>query len=458
MRSSLFWKILLAFGVVILIGIGGALLLAGRITAVEFRRYARGREGARWEERAAELADYYAAYGSWEGVEAVLWRGHGQGRSAGGGAPARLADAQGRIAAGQSEADIGQVAGDSELEAGFPVVVDGEWVGTLLPPGGWELTAEQEAFLGRVRLALAVSGGMALMVALVLGALLMRNITRPLAQLAAASQSIAAGDLATRVPVRSWDEIGQLAVAFNQMAAGLACAEEARRQQAADIAHELRTPLTVIQGHLEALADGILPADEENLIPVLDQARLLARLVEDLRTLSLAEAGRLELNLAPADVGDWAAGTVSGFQAVAAERGITLDLMVADDLPDARMDAERMAQVLGNLLDNALRHTSQGGRVTVHVARHDGQVAVTVTDSGPGVPPEHLSRLFERFWRGDSSRSRRTGGSGLGLAIARRIVEAHGGRIWAQNVAEGGLRVGFSLLAVPTPPPGAARW
>jgi two-component system sensor histidine kinase BaeS len=445
MRGSLFWKLMAAFAVVILIGIGGALLLAGRTTEVEFRRYAHGDDVGRWEEVAADLADYYAVRGGWDGVEAVLPGGRGRGRGAGGGPSLRLADAQDRIVAGQAGAPVGETATAEELRDGLPVVVDGQRVGTLLLPGGEWLTVEQEAFLGRVQLALAVSGGGALVVALVLGALLVRGITRPLRQLSTASRSIAAGDLNTRVSVRSSDEIGQLAAAFNHMATDLARAEEARRQQVADIAHELRTPLTVIQGHLEALVDGIFLADAENLDPALEQARLLARLVEDLRTLSMAEARQLALNPVPTELGDWVSGVVAGFRALAADREITLGLEIGDDLPLVGIDAGRMAQVLGNLLDNALRHTPEGGQVAVKAARGDGGVVVSVTDTGPGVPPDHLPHLFDRFWRGDPSRSRRTGGSGLGLAIARRIVEAHGGRIWAELVAEGGLRVRFRL-------------
>ncbi|MCK4314661.1 MAG: HAMP domain-containing protein [Anaerolineae bacterium] len=446
MRGSLFWKLMAAFAVVILVGIGGALLLAGRTTEAEFRRYTRGSDDTgRWEETAADLAGYYAAHTGWDGVEALLRRGYGLGRAGGGGPSLRLADADGRIVADQSGAGEGEMASAGELEAGLPILVDGRRVGTLLRSGGEWLTVEQQACLERMRDTLVISGGAALVVALVLGALLVRPITRPLRQLADASRAVAAGDLSARVSVRSHDEVGQLAAAFNQMTADLSRAEEARRQQTADIAHELRTPLTVIQGHLEALADGIFPAEPEHLDPVLEQARLLARLVEDLRTLSLADAGRLALAPVPTDVGVWVAGVVAGFRPVAADREITLELDVADGLPSVRMDPVRLAQVLGNLLDNGLRHTPAGERVAVSVARQNDTLVVSVIDSGPGVPPEHLRHLFERFWRGDSSRSRRTGGSGLGLAIAQQIVEAHGGRIEAENGPAGGLRVSFSL-------------
>jgi signal transduction histidine kinase len=443
MHGSLFWKLMVAFAVVILVGIGGALLVAGRVAEAEFRRYA-GSEN-RWEDTVADLADYYAANGSWGGVEVVLFPGQGRGRGQSSGPPVRLVDADGLIVASRSESDVGQEPSAGELRAGLPILVDGEQVGTLLPPAGGELTEEQETFLHRLVVAFTISGGVALLVALVLGALLVRGITRPLAHLTAASRAVAAGDLDARVSVHSRDEVGQLASAFNQMAADLARAEEARRQQTADIAHELRTPLTVIQGQLEALSDGIFPADAENLEPLLGQTRLLNRLVEDLRTLSLADAGQLTLSLVAVDIGEWIRGVVTGFRAVAAERGVMLTFEIGDGLPEVRADPGRMAQVVGNVLDNALRHTPEGGQITVGVARQGGDVVVSVADTGPGVPQEHLSHLFERFWRGEPSRSRRTGGSGLGLAIAQRIVEAHGGRIWAENVPTGGLRVGFSL-------------
>ncbi len=455
MRGSLFWKLVAAFGVVILVGVGGALLLAGLTTEAEFRRYAHGSDATRWEETVTDLAAHYATHGSWDGVEAALpgGRGQGQGRGASSGPALRLADADGRILFSRPDSGngAGEMASEAELEAGWPILVDGRQVGVLLP-GGEGLTVEQQDFLTRTRRALVLSGGGALIVALVLGGLLARGITRPLGRLASASQAVAEGDLSVRVPVSSRDEIGRLSTAFNRMAADLERAEEARRQQAADIAHELRTPLTVVQGHLEAFADGIFPADPEHLDPALEQARLLGRLVEDLRTLSLADAGRLSLNPALIDVREWVKRTVAGFQSVAAERGVELVVEgnAALEAPRVEMDAGRMAQVLGNLLDNGLRHTPSGGRIAVALERKRDAVIISVTDGGPGMPTEHLPHLFERFWRGDPSRSRRTGGSGLGLAIARRIVEAHGGHMWAENAPPGGLQVSFSLPADPS--------
>jgi signal transduction histidine kinase len=446
MRSSLFWKLTGAFAIAILIGLGGALLVTGYSTTAAFEQYAHG-AGLAQEGTISHLVGYYTEYGTWEGVEAALQqgRGRGQGQGGGPGPTVRLADANGTILIDPDEGKIGQRASGTELRNGTPITVAGERVGTLLVPTNPALDANQEAFLSQMRNLLFLSGGAALVVALILGAVLVRGVTRPLNQLTAASRAIAAGQLETRVEVRSEDEVGQLATAFNQMAADLARAEENRRQQTADIAHELRTPLTIIQGHLEAFADGIFPADDEHLEPVMEQTQLLARLVQDLRTLSLAEAGQLTLHLAPTDPADWAARIVGGFKAAAVDRKINLALSAPGDLPDIAMDSERVAQALGNLIDNALRHTVPGGAVIVDIARQENQIQFSVRDTGPGVPPEQLPYLFKRFWRGDPSRSRYTGGSGLGLAIAQRIVEMHNGRIWATNAPEGGLEVGFAL-------------
>ena len=207
MRGSLFWKLMAAFAVVILVGIGGALLLAGRTTEAEFRRYTRGSDDTgRWEETAADLAGYYATHTGWDGVETLLRRWYGRGRAGGGGSPLRLADTDGRIVADQSGASMGEMASASELEAGLPILVDGRRVGTLLRPGGEWLTVEQQTFLERMRDTLIISGGAALVVALVLGALLVRPITRPLRQLADASRAVAAGDLSALVFEDAQDE------------------------------------------------------------------------------------------------------------------------------------------------------------------------------------------------------------------------------------------------------------
>ena len=289
----------------------------------------------------------------------------------------------------------------------------------------------------------------ALMVALLIGGLLFRSIIAPLRGLTTASQAIADGDLSVRAPVRGRDEVAQLAVSFNRMAESLDRAEEARRNQTADIAHELRTPLTVLQGTLEAMLDGVYPTDRENIWASLAQVQMLNRMVEDLRLLALADAGQLQLQASTLDLERFLRETVEGYQAQARERGVALALETSPTLSPVLADRERLAQVVGNLLSNGLRYVPRGGHIAVRATGGRGEVAVSVADDGPGVPEEDLPHLFERFWRGDPARRRASGGSGLGLAIVRRIVEAHGGRTWAEPTPGGGLTITFTLPTVP---------
>jgi len=270
---------------------------------------------------------------------------------------------------------------------------------------------------------------------LIAAALLSRRLVAPLRQLTAAAEALAGGDLAQRVEVRTRDETGELAQAFNRMAGDLEAAEVQRKQMTADIAHELRNPLSVVRGNLEAMLDGVYPVDAEHLEPIYQETLLLQRLVEDLRLLSLADAGQLEPIRSDIDVQELLSGVAEGAQAIAQERGIALHVETSSEPLIVDGDGDRLRQVLGNLLSNALRYTPAGGAVTLG-ARQDGRaVQIAVADTGPGIPAEDLPRVFDRLYRGDAARSRAAGGSGLGLAIARALVEAHGGTIAVQSAA-----------------------
>ncbi|MDP8974537.1 MAG: HAMP domain-containing histidine kinase, partial [Actinomycetota bacterium] len=268
------------------------------------------------------------------------------------------------------------------------------------------------------------------------------------------------GDLDQRVPVRGRrDELRELAEAFNAMAEAVGRQELLRRRMAADIAHELRTPLAVIQANLEAMLDGIRPLSAEEVADVHRETQLLSRLVTDLRDLSLAETGQLPLRKELKDLTTLVRTSVARFSSWAEEKGVRLAVEIAEDLPQAEVDPDRVAQVLGNLLDNALRHTPPGGEVMVRLqpgAQRD-EVRVTVRDTGPGIPEEHLPNIFERFYRADRARTRTVGESGIGLAVVRQLIEAHGGRVWVESQPGKGATFNFVLPAAKPDTPATGR-
>lgn len=271
-----------------------------------------------------------------------------------------------------------------------------------------------------------------------------RRYAVPLDDLIAGAERVEGGDLTARVPERPWGppELRALGRAFNAMTARLETDERQRRRLLADITHELRTPLTVLQGRLEAMLDGIHPLDETNLEAALDETRVLGRLVEDLRTLALAEAGTLALHPEPTDLGVLAADAAGALEAAASERGVRIEASVADDVPLLAVDPIRIREVLVNLVGNALRYAPAGSAVRVTAAVADGgrRVRIAVADDGPGIPPELLPHVFDRFAKSAESR-----GSGLGLAIARQLVEAHGGTIGAVSSTGAGTTIAFEL-------------
>jgi len=458
MHLSLFWKIMAAFVIVLAVGVGGVTLIAERTTTSEFQHYMFG-GGSGPEQFVVPLADYYAQTGSWDGVQNLvssggMMGGRGMGRGGLGGAGGRfiVADTQGNIVADSTGVRGGQVTQD-QLARGVLITVNGKRVGTLLPIGGGlgqggVMGQAEQDFINRVNRAVIFAGLIAGVVALLLGFMVFRGITAPLDKLTTAADAVAAGDLSQRVEIHSGDEITRLGTAFNSMAANLQRSEQVRKEMTADISHELRTPLSVIQGNLEAVLDGVYPPDAEHIQPALDQAQLLARLVEDLRTLALAEAGQLTLDCQSIDAAELVKRVVASFGPKAAAKRVALTVDAPPSLPHIRADGQRIAQVLTNLLGNALRYTPQDGRVEVRLKTEKQSVIVAVGDTGPGIARDDLPRIFDRFYRADKSRARDAqdaGGSGLGLAIARSIVEAHGGHIWAESETSQGTTVVFTL-------------
>lgn len=325
---------------------------------------------------------------------------------------------------------IGDHVSPGELENGVEIEVDSQVVGTVLTTGEPpELTPREELFLERINQALLYAALAATLIALFLGLLMARTLTRPLRKLIVATQALAQGDLEQQVAVRSQDELGELAAAFNQMSAELARVNQARRQMSADIAHDLRTPLTVIKGYTEALRDGDLPPVPATFETIYQEAEHLSRLIEDLRTLSLMDSGKLTLNRQTIAPQELLMRTAAAHLPQAQQLGITLHVDAAADLPPTNVDPKRLAQVLGNLVSNALRYTLQGGRITLAAQQHADGVHLMVQDTGTGIAPADLPYIFDRFYRSDDARETNEGESGLGLAIAKSLVEAHGGTI-----------------------------
>ena len=303
----------------------------------------------------------------------------------------------------------------------------------------------EDAFLADMRQSLWISGGLVAAAALVLAVILARQITGPVRRLAAATTDIAGGKLDSRIENTGSDELGQLGQSFNSMAATLQRQEEERRSMLADIAHELRTPLSVLRGNLEAMLDGLLEPRHEQLSVLHEQSVALSRLIDDLRTLSLAAEGHLELHRQPTDVAELARRVVGEMEAGAKEREIALSVEAPEGLPRPALDSDRIGQVLRNLIDNALRYTPASGRVRVTVRPQAEGVTVTVSDTGAGIAREDLPHVFDRFYRADGSRTRATGGSGLGLAIVKQLVEAHGGEVRAESDPGRGSVFSFAL-------------
>jgi two-component system OmpR family sensor kinase/two-component system sensor histidine kinase BaeS len=272
---------------------------------------------------------------------------------------------------------------------------------------------------------------------LVMLAAMMRSFAFPLREIMDAAERVAGGDYTTRVRESGPPPIRSLAGAFNTMTARLGTSDAQRRQLMADVSHELRTPLTIMQGRLEGLLDGVYPRDETHLADVLEETRVLSRLVEDLRTLALSESGALNLQREATDLAILAHEVVRAFAAEAEAKEVTLRAETPADLPLIDVDPVRIREVLTNLVSNALRHTLTGGRVTIAISE---TMEIRVEDTGPGIPTEELERMFDRFYKGAESR-----GSGLGLTIARNLVEAHGGEIHATSELGKGTTVSFTL-------------
>jgi signal transduction histidine kinase len=455
---TLTFKLLLAFLVVAVTGVVLAALFARWVTYREFDRLVLNQAQDNF---VSEAVTFYEANGSWQGVRAFFGLRAPVGRlspPAGQAPPEQalpvqqppyvfaLIDTEGRVVLPAGPYRLGETVADDLLADGVPIEVDGQVVGTALATGDPPaLSVQEQRYLDRTNLASLYAALAAVLVALVLGIFLARTLTRPVRELTAATRAMAQGALKQQVPVRSQDELGALADSFNRMSADLARANEARRQMTADIAHDLRTPLSVIAGYTEGLRDGVLPPTPKTFETMHVEAEHLRRLIEDLRTLSLADAGELALMRQPTLPQELLDRTAAAHLPHARQRAVSLEVTAPHDLPPVQVDPERMTQVLGNLVSNALRYTPAQGRIILSAGRQNGEVLLMVRDTGAGITPESLPRIFDRFYRSDQARQVAEGESGLGLAIAKSLVELHGGRIWVESIPEQGTTFTIAL-------------
>lgn len=322
-----------------------------------------------------------------------------------------------------------------------------ETLGTLLvdPLNELELVPAQNDFVETVSWTLVLAAVLAGVAAITLTIILSRRILHPVAALTLAARTMETGDMTHRVKVHARGEIAELANAFNAMATTLERNEDLRRNMVSDIAHELRTPLTNIRGYLEALQDHVLEPDTETINLLHEEALILHRLIQDLQELALAEAGQLRIEQQQVQLVDTITQGVSALHPTANNKGVKLKTNLPNFLPPVLADERRVAQILRNLLNNAITHTSNGGTVSVDSQIMPHAIRINVRDTGEGISEAHLPFVFERFYRADPSRSRATGGAGLGLAIVRNLVEAQGGRVTVASVKGEGTRFSFTL-------------
>ena len=442
MIHSLQFRLLAAFTLVILITVGAAFLFINQSTRGEIQRFWERSEEARAARMDLELCRYYRVGTGWAGIQPVV-------KQMGGLAGRRLilvdrggivvADSQGELVGEWYRPEV----------PGRPVSpMGGEVLGTIYISA--ESSGRPDPFSPRplseaVGRFLLWGGLAAIAVAVLLTFLLSRRVLAPVRALAQTARRLGKGDFSQRVQFKDRGEVGELAQAFNSMATDLERAEQLKRNMVADIAHELRTPLSNIRGYLEALRDGVIKPDADTIRSLDEEASLLARLVDDLQELSLAETGDLKLVCRAEDMARLVRQTVAATEAQMSGKGLSVTINLSDKLPLVNIDPHRIGQVLRNLLENAVAHTGAGGTIIVTARQQDGWVEVTVADTGEGIPPEDLPNIFERFYRVDKSRARATGGSGLGLTIAKRLVEAHGGKIEAHSEPGKGSRFTFTL-------------
>jgi signal transduction histidine kinase len=466
MLASLRVRLVVMFMLVVMIAVGTVALVVSQSTSSNLQVYTQAKDD---QQIITTVLDAYHQHESQQALQALVERLARNAHQR-----IILVDHQGRVLADSAHVLIGQivpppavivsggisVGPQGRAPGAVAVTLSGSdlYISTDLPsptsPGVLATTSgsPEVTFLTAVNRSLWLAVLIAGLTALLLALAFAHSLARPLHLLTVVARRMEEGDLSQRVAIKSKGEIGALAHAFNAMADSVSRAERLRRNLVSDVAHELRNPLMNLRGTLELLQDDVLAPTPEALASLYEETSLLSRLVADLQDLSLAEAGQLRLARQAVSLQDVVHHAVQMVQPALAQKQLTLQMQVPADLPAVEADQERVAQILRNLLTNAITHTPGAGEIAVAAERDGAVVSISVRDTGAGIAPEHLPYLFERFYRTDASRARATGGTGLGLAIVKQLVEAHGGRVAIASQPGAGARFTFSLPVAPHAP------
>lgn len=454
MIHSLHFRLVIAFIVVILVTIGTVSIFVSRSARTEIRQFEEVGKEIQLARVVHSLARYYSEHEDWSGIQPFVEQmGTLYGKRI------VLTNINGLVLA-DSEGDLlGQEYRPAAQETVLMVPPPPPPPPTrpLPPPPPLENalgvvyiaslpeSTSSLGLAGSINRFLLWGGLIAVAIAVLLTFVLTRRFSQPIRALTRTATRLGQGDLSQRVQFHGRGELGELAKAFNAMASDLERAEQLRRNLTADVAHELRTPLSNIQGYIEGVRDGLIKADTSTVRSIHEKLTLMSRLLDDLQELSLAEAGELELACQPEDISTLIDRGVASMSTKSSAKGVSLSVDLPDKLPLVKIDRHRVSQVLQNLLENAVTHTSWGDSITVSARERGKWVEVIVADTGRGIPAEDLPNIFERFYRVDKSRAKVTGGSGLGLTIAKRLIEAHGGKVQVQSELGKGSTFTFTL-------------
>jgi len=438
---SLRSQLIAVFILVIAVGIGTVFFFVNRGIEDEVQQYEAHKQQIHLTRIEHLVSQYYLEEGDWAGVQPLV-----ENMGSLYGQQVVLTDSH-EIVVADSEGELlgEQFHPDWPERTLSPQESDGVIGNIYISPEPSIDYALAQRLIGSTRLVLLWSGLLAAALALILAFVQSRRLSAPIQALTLAARRLGRGDFSQRINLKAKGELGEVTQAFNSMASDLERAEELRRNMVADTAHELRTPLSNIRGHIEAIRDGVVEPDATALRSLDEEVTLLTRLVNDLQELALADAGELKLICQAEDISKPINQAVAAVKTKAAAKGVKVSIHLPDKLPLVYIDAQRISQVLLNLLENAVDHTAKGDSIEVGVRPQNSWVEISVTDTGEGIPPKDLPNIFERFYRVDKSRARATGGRGLGLTIAKYLVEAHGGRIEAQSKPGKGSRFWFTV-------------